>query len=655
MPSKTQLVPALANKNLLKTGIIIAGAAGLVVVAAILLTTNALTSASPSGYVGPGGIGNSSENNLWIDFSRLSLSDANDISTVTDFSGNNNTATSSSTARPNFRDNANDRVNGRAIANFDGVNDMLKIASSTSINSYSGSKVGRTLTVAFCTGTDITTQQFLYEEGGTARGLNIYLKSGNIYYGAYNKANDDGSATTPWGYVSVNTAVATNTCYLATLTFDIDNDRVVGYLNGTAIGTVTGVGKQFAHGDAIGLGGINAGSYDASGAISSSTTSRFFKGKMMEFISYSSKLNDAQRLILDHYLAAKYGVNIANDQYAYQGSYSHEVAGIWMASDGTSHVDAKGTAILRINGPSALSTNEGIIWGHNGASLSGTNSSDVDTDEGIESRLDRTWMFSVNGTPGTVNLTFDVTAFPVTDPTTLRLIVDRNGDNFQTIEVAPITGTYSSGSGTMTFSNVSIQSGDNITLGSVSSFLPVEMTGFEATPIGEKVELTRTTATELNNNRFDIERSTDGKMFSAIGEQKGAGNSQQNLNYRFVDQQPIRGTAYYRLKQVDFGGAFSYTEIKSVTMEGSANLALTVFPNPVRQGESLQIRIAGASEGSALIRVMTIDGRAIQQSNQSMTQGQDTFEFPTDRLSPGTYIFHVMLNNQQMTQKVILQ
>ncbi|MBK8886659.1 MAG: T9SS type A sorting domain-containing protein [Saprospiraceae bacterium] len=72
------------------------------------------------------------------------------------------------------------------------------------------------------------------------------------------------------------------------------------------------------------------------------------------------------------------------------------------------------------------------------------------------------------------------------------------------------------------------------------------------------------TASETNNDYFTIERSGDGRSFESIGEIKGAGNSNQELSYEFVDESPLAGINYYRIKQTDFDGAYSYTEIRSV-------------------------------------------------------------------------------------------
>ena len=94
--------------------------------------------------------------------------------------------------------------------------------------------------------------------------------------------------------------------------------------------------------------------------------------------------------------------------------------------------------------------------------------------------------------------------------------------------------------------------------------LSVNFVNFEVFDLGKMTKLSFETESETNNDYFTIERSADGRNFEAIGEIKGAGNSNQELSYEFVDENPLAGINYYRIKQTDFDGAYSYTEIRSV-------------------------------------------------------------------------------------------
>lgn len=108
--------------------------------------------------------------------------------------------------------------------------------------------------------------------------------------------------------------------------------------------------------------------------------------------------------------------------------------------------------------------------------------------------------------------------------------------------------------------------------------LPVELENFEATPVGDnKVRLTWTTATEINNDYFTIERSIDGNLWNEVSEVKGAGNTNSRKHYEAVDHEPFAGVSYYRLRQTDFDNTVSYSVIRRVEVQ---QRSLQVFPNP---------------------------------------------------------------------------
>ena len=110
--------------------------------------------------------------------------------------------------------------------------------------------------------------------------------------------------------------------------------------------------------------------------------------------------------------------------------------------------------------------------------------------------------------------------------------------------------------------------------------LPIELLSFTATPNKKVVDLFWQTATEINNDFFTIERSRDGKHFSTLKTADGAGNSNALINYYDQDTQPLEGISYYRLKQTDFDGNYSYSTIVSVNFNSNDNIVANIFPNP---------------------------------------------------------------------------
>ena len=111
------------------------------------------------------------------------------------------------------------------------------------------------------------------------------------------------------------------------------------------------------------------------------------------------------------------------------------------------------------------------------------------------------------------------------------------------------------------------------TLGS----LPVELTDFNASQENRVVELSWTTASELNNSHFDIEFSQDGNNFRVIDEVIGNGTTQEKQEYSYTHTTPVNGANYYRLKQVDFDGAFEYSDILVVEIERTGKVIINPF------------------------------------------------------------------------------
>ncbi|MEO5643478.1 MAG: T9SS type A sorting domain-containing protein [Bacteroidia bacterium] len=115
-----------------------------------------------------------------------------------------------------------------------------------------------------------------------------------------------------------------------------------------------------------------------------------------------------------------------------------------------------------------------------------------------------------------------------------------------------------------------------------TSTLPIELLEFTAAPEGQDVITQWVTATETNNDYFLVERSINGSTFETAGRVDGAGNSTQLLSYQFKDEHPYTGTSYYRLKQVDYNGGFSYSQVVPVTFAPETISA--VYPNPSCDG-----------------------------------------------------------------------
>lgn len=141
-----------------------------------------------------------------------------------------------------------------------------------------------------------------------------------------------------------------------------------------------------------------------------------------------------------------------------------------------------------------------------------------------------------------------------------------------------------------------------------SNPLPVELLSFSAKPInGNLVELNWETATETNNDYFTVERSQDGQNWEETGRTSGAGNSTSINAYQDFDQKPYSSLSYYRLKQTDFDGAYSYSAIVAVELSSLENHKLSVYPNPALNSITLE----GVTSELAEITLLNIMGQDV--------------------------------------------
>ncbi len=176
--------------------------------------------------------------------------------------------------------------------------------------------------------------------------------------------------------------------------------------------------------------------------------------------------------------------------------------------------------------------------------------------------------------------------------------------------------------------------------------LSAELTTFTAHPLSKNVQLNWQTASEKNNDHFDIERSTDGKTFSKIGEQKGQGTTSQVQNYGYLDTNPFSGVNYYRLKQVDVDGQFTYSKTVSVEM-GKTGKSISVYPNPVKD----KLMVETTIQGDYTIDLFDITGKLLQ----SYKANQPLMSLTINDLPNGVYMVSIKSNAVQQTFKIVKQ
>ena len=186
--------------------------------------------------------------------------------------------------------------------------------------------------------------------------------------------------------------------------------------------------------------------------------------------------------------------------------------------------------------------------------------------------------------------------------------------------------------------------GNDMTM-TFDSPLPVELINFGAKALEEEVKLFWSTASETNNDYFTIERSSDGRNFEAIAEIFGNGTTTTFSNYSFTDKNPERGLNYYRLKQTDFDGKFTYSDIKTVEFESIESVL--IYPTMVNNLVNIEIELPHEKDLKVVLRDLT--GRIIKQF--SITENKS--ELSLSNLNPGSYFISIYGNDLIRTQKII--
>lgn len=574
------------------------------------------------GYVGPGGVGNSVDNVLWLraNSGTSTTTNGSSISSWNDQSGNTNHALQATGAQqPQFQSSV---INGQPTILFDnasaGSNDELVVADNSNLDNTTGLtilSVARPLNLNGAARA-IVSKRAAFNDNAS---YSSFFLSGNNLNTDIDLGNNRFTSAT---------AFANSTNYIISTLYDgtlAAASRVRVYVNGgldvTATESSTSIPNYASN---LTIGSLNTGD------------GRAFGGHIAEVIIFRRSINEAERVIASNYLSAKYDITIsANDVYTMDnsgnGNYDFDVAGIGQASNGSNDRDARGSGMVRMWNPKDLGNSEFLMWGHDNVALASSTTSGVAAP--IQERLSRTWRVSESGDVGNVSISFDfsgVGGSPI--GSNLRLLIDRDGDGFGDNDVTPIVGSVSNG--IAVFSNINFQNGDRFTLGNTdaSTPLPISLVSFEALPSNEMVLVKWKTESELNNDEFTVEKSTDAERWEEVTSVAGAGTTKKIMHYQILDHHPIEGKSYYRLKQTDFDGKFEYSPIVAVEFKG--HTALLLSPNPTNGLFTIRDQRLSLDQ----IRVFNAQGMRVRPM-QYLENGR--LQVDLSSFSSGVYIIQV--------------
>ena len=130
----------------------------------------------------------------------------------------------------------------------------------------------------------------------------------------------------------------------------------------------------------------------------------------------------------------------------------------------------------------------------------------------------------------------------------------------------------------------------------------------------DKVITSWKTAQEINNDFFTVQKTSNVEEFFEVGTVNGKGDSFESQAYSLIDESPYTGKSYYRLKQTDLDGHYTYSDVVMVDYDGPATLVLKTFPNPF-DGQKFNIEIKGVHENSEIpVVIYNIQGQKVYET-----------------------------------------
>lgn len=385
---------------------------------------------------GPAGVGTSTNNVVWLNADKLSLSDNDAVSSWTDFSGNaNHAAQGSGTLQPIFKTN---QVNGFPAIEFDGSDDYLDFTSNLT--------------------TQATSVFFVFSENNPQNWHGVLSMENHLFlarrFNTYNVEHASGSVlgqiinkTSGYSVFSARTSSDASGLLVLTSGTLINNFTRTGFYSGSPR-------------SAVGLRS-NGNAYE-------------MDGQLAELIVYNEKLDSASTNIILSSLAAKYNLTSPSTLYAFKTTYNHDVIGIGQESDG-SNTTAQGNDSLIISNPTTMGNGDYLLVGNNAAGFTTTSTS---FPGGIAERWDQVWRIDKTGTPGNIDLEFFVGAGFADAPADYVLLIENVDGDFSNGGTQTIgSGTFNGTTNSIKFTGVNLSDGAYFTLAEQSSDVTAHASG----------------------------------------------------------------------------------------------------------------------------------------------------------------------------------
>ncbi|MBK9399241.1 MAG: T9SS type A sorting domain-containing protein [Saprospiraceae bacterium] len=205
-----------------------------------------------------------------------------------------------------------------------------------------------------------------------------------------------------------------------------------------------------------------------------------------------------------------------------------------------------------------------------------------------------------------------------------------------------------------------IQPDANITAGATSPsgtyllFLPIELLAFKAEAIENDIQLHWRTESEKDNAGFELQRSENGEDFKTLQFVAGAGTSAEPKEYNFTDKAIRKGQVYYyRLKQTDFNGSFSFSKSVVVRPQSGKLEVGEFFPNPANS--QIKINISLAESNNLQIYLYYPGGQLMRTESRVGNAGEQEISLDTNSLAAGIYFVKIVMGDEQVYRKIVIK
>ena len=390
--------------------------------------------------------------------------------------------------------------------------------------------------------------------------------------------------------------------------------------------------------------------------------------KIGEILFYNVNLSNTQLIILQNYLAAKWGVTLLTNSYFTPPSattFNYNLIGVGResSSDSVAFTRSNDGIGFRVGNTSTdFLKNHGdyIMAAHTNPLIAGVATVHLPAGT-VQSWADEWYLVKSDSgsNGGNLNIFFSSAGyfggagsnFGTAANYQLLYRASTGATNYTVLTATPsVSGAYVS----FAVSAANISNG-YYTLGTTNtttSPLPIELTSFDAKCNSNNVAINWTTASEINNDYFNIERSRDAINFADIAKIAGAGNSSSIRRYSYIDSNPFNGIGYYRLKQTDFNGQSQSFDWVSTNCNKESAFVFNAYCN---QSNGLVIDLQSQNEDSYTAILYDNNGRIIVKNNYSVSIGNNNYLMDISTISSGIYYLTIGNGQNNFSRKISIQ